>query len=236
MPKLDESVKDALAWEVQDKAVDLFVRRWKFRLGLATAVAVTAMAVIGFNLRPWMDKVAEGALQSKIDTMSVAESGAIRQIKLEQAIALQSLVVAIEQARAQADAALLEVKALTPKVEEEAHRLDRTRESLDKLVASMTYLQENTDKLPVVANALRSMDGRGLEYEGRLQRLEATKTNAKSAAIVNPHPGIWGNWTAPKYCPPDQYVCGSRVRFESRRGSKDDDTALNSVELQCCPF
>lgn len=44
--------------------------------------------------------------------------------------------------------------------------------------------------------------------------------------------GTWGNW---KYCPSATYVCGFRQSVEPSVGSADD-TAMNAVQLACCPF
>lgn len=62
------------------------------------------------------------------------------------------------------------------------------------------------------------------------------RPNRSSAAVINPHKGFWGDWTNPVYCPANHYVCGVKVRMEADLGKDRDDTALNSVELQCCPF
>ena len=60
--------------------------------------------------------------------------------------------------------------------------------------------------------------------------------NTTSAASINPHRGFWGNWTKVAFCPAEHYVCGLKVRMEPDLGTDRDDTALNSVELQCCRF
>lgn len=167
MKELDDSVKNALIWEVQDGAVDLFIKRWKFRISLAIAIAVVAIAVLGFSLRPWMDGIARDALSEKIDAMTELESAAIRQIKLDQAIELQGLVVAIQKTRRQA--------------EDEANQLLSARDSLEEVVESVSYLKEHSERLPALATALQSVDQGGLEHEERLQAMESLLAELVSA-------------------------------------------------------
>ena len=51
---------------------------------------------------------------------------------------------------------------------------------------------------------------------------------------INAYTGKWGTWEAVKKCPKDYYVCGMKSRWEEPQGSFGDDTALNSLELECC--
>jgi len=51
---------------------------------------------------------------------------------------------------------------------------------------------------------------------------------------VGVYTGKWGIWEGAKTCPFDYYVCGMKSRWEEPQGSFGDDTALNSLELQCC--
>ncbi len=46
------------------------------------------------------------------------------------------------------------------------------------------------------------------------------------------HNGHWGDWQGVKYCPEDSYATGYRMKVEGNQGG-GDDTALNSIELQC---
>ena len=45
----------------------------------------------------------------------------------------------------------------------------------------------------------------------------------------------WGSWREASYCPANYYVCGLSQRVEGNQG-RGDDTALNSVALECCPL
>ena len=52
-----------------------------------------------------------------------------------------------------------------------------------------------------------------------------------------PGEGHWGEWY-PKngeweLCPHLSFVTGFRIRMESYQGYAKDDTALNSIELEC---
>ena len=47
--------------------------------------------------------------------------------------------------------------------------------------------------------------------------------------------GPWGRWSDYHYCQPGHYVCGLRQKVEGRQGN-GDDTALNAISFQCCPF
>ncbi len=89
----------------------------------------------------------------------------------------------------------------------------------------------------------KSIEDLKAQYETELQSLPEIRRvalrqrpNKASAAVINPHGGFWGDWTKPVYCPANHFVCGVRVRIEQDLGKEGDDTALNSVELQCCPF
>ena len=47
--------------------------------------------------------------------------------------------------------------------------------------------------------------------------------------------GPFGVWSAPLYCPVNEYVCGIRQKLEGRQGN-GDDTAMNAVRFYCCPL
>ena len=57
----------------------------------------------------------------------------------------------------------------------------------------------------------------------------------KVVGEITSHDGYWGKWHKTAMCPSGQYVCGMRVRIEDQQGD-GDDTAMNSVRLQCCSF
>ena len=49
----------------------------------------------------------------------------------------------------------------------------------------------------------------------------------------------WGKWLGFKACPDKQIICGMKTRIQSPQGervreNRDDDSALNGVELVCC--
>ena len=46
------------------------------------------------------------------------------------------------------------------------------------------------------------------------------------------HHGHWGDWQGMRYCPEDSFATGYRMKVEGNQGG-GDDTALNSIELQC---
>jgi len=46
---------------------------------------------------------------------------------------------------------------------------------------------------------------------------------------------VWGSWRGATYCPDNHYVCGINQRVEGRQG-KGDDTAVNDLQIYCCPF
>ena len=43
----------------------------------------------------------------------------------------------------------------------------------------------------------------------------------------------YGEWTPWKNCPVTTYARGFRIRMEAPQGSSYDDSALNSIEIQC---
>lgn len=45
----------------------------------------------------------------------------------------------------------------------------------------------------------------------------------------------WGSWRGVTYCPNNHYVCGINQRVEGRQGN-GDDTAVNDLQIYCCPF
>ena len=45
--------------------------------------------------------------------------------------------------------------------------------------------------------------------------------------------GAFGSW---RFCSPNMYVCGFNQRVEGNQGEGGDDTAVNDVQLVCCPF
>jgi hypothetical protein len=45
----------------------------------------------------------------------------------------------------------------------------------------------------------------------------------------------WGSWRGETYCPDNHYVCGINQRVEGQQG-KGDDTAVNDLQIYCCPF
>jgi hypothetical protein len=58
----------------------------------------------------------------------------------------------------------------------------------------------------------------------------AQRTDLRGDIVVG-H-GHWGDWQGARYCPEDSYATGYRMKVEGQQGG-GDDTALNSVELQC---
>ena len=48
--------------------------------------------------------------------------------------------------------------------------------------------------------------------------------------------GSWGDWLGYKTCLAKQVICGIKTRVQRWQGGgrRDDDTALNGVELVCC--
>lgn len=46
----------------------------------------------------------------------------------------------------------------------------------------------------------------------------------------------WGKSTEERFCPTGHYVCGVMQRVDPAGGSGYDDTALNGIDLYCCPF
>ncbi|WP_437830834.1 hypothetical protein [Sorangium sp. So ce1153] len=50
---------------------------------------------------------------------------------------------------------------------------------------------------------------------------------------IMPGEGIWGTWRQDIYCNPGSWAIGYTLRVERDQGTRDDDTALNSVRLLC---
>ncbi|KAM9309944.1 LOW QUALITY PROTEIN: vitelline membrane outer layer protein 1 homolog [Pholidichthys leucotaenia] len=50
---------------------------------------------------------------------------------------------------------------------------------------------------------------------------------------VESHPGYWGKWTQPQYCP-SGFITALRV--EPAQGSDGDDTAANNIRFRCSSY
>lgn len=48
--------------------------------------------------------------------------------------------------------------------------------------------------------------------------------------------GQWGSWSEPRFCPPNEYVCGLRQKVEPNQGGGGDDTSMNAIAFFCCPL
>ncbi|XP_062255344.1 vitelline membrane outer layer protein 1 homolog isoform X2 [Platichthys flesus] len=49
--------------------------------------------------------------------------------------------------------------------------------------------------------------------------------------IVESHPGFWGEWSNPQYCPGGVLTC-FQLRVATLQGN-DDDTAVNNIKFRC---
>ena len=169
---LEEAEKSALVWEVHEKAIELFVRRWKFRFGLAIAVLFVLLAFFGWRLGPWMQQQARQALDERIEEMAQLETETIKRIKQEQAIALQGIVVQLEETKRTTEATLETAKDLSIKVEGEKNKIDNTQAEVNSLVDAVELLNNRRDQLPILASALAGIDEGKLNIEARLQSAE----------------------------------------------------------------
>ena len=46
----------------------------------------------------------------------------------------------------------------------------------------------------------------------------------------------WGGWRGERACPLNHYVCSLEQRVENERGRSEDNTAMNSLRMRCCPL
>ena len=44
-----------------------------------------------------------------------------------------------------------------------------------------------------------------------------------------------GDWSDQVSCPPGSAICGFKIRLEGDQGPSSDDTAMNDIEMECCP-
>jgi hypothetical protein len=63
------------------------------------------------------------------------------------------------------------------------------------------------------------------------QKFRGSRSDYKSTLTV--HSGFWGDWTTPLYCNEGAWAIGYQMRVEPNQGTNRDDTALNTVRLQC---
>jgi pimeloyl-ACP methyl ester carboxylesterase len=62
--------------------------------------------------------------------------------------------------------------------------------------------------------------------------LSGDTTRSDFVRSVSVSEGIWGSWSATRYCPAGTFAVGYDMRVEGGQGS-GDDTALNAVRLHC---
>jgi pimeloyl-ACP methyl ester carboxylesterase len=62
--------------------------------------------------------------------------------------------------------------------------------------------------------------------------LSGDTSRADHVSSVSVSEGIWGGWSATRFCPAGTYAVGYDMRVEGGQGS-GDDTALNAVRLHC---
>ena len=69
----------------------------------------------------------------------------------------------------------------------------------------------------------------------QVDRVEQEFTGSRSdhTATRRPSAGHWGDWTQPLYCNEGSWAVGYQMRVEASQGTNKDDTALNTVQLQC---
>lgn len=171
--KLEEGEKAALVWEIHEKAIELYVRRWRFRIGLALAIVVVFVAIAGWQVGPWIQQQARLALDDRIEEMTELERDTIKRIKLEQAIAFQSVVSQIEDTKKTTEATLKSAKLMSEKIELESANVGKVQQKALELVSAIDVLQARRGDLPILAEALEKMDNGKINFEKRLQKLEA---------------------------------------------------------------
>lgn len=66
-----------------------------------------------------------------------------------------------------------------------------------------------------------------------LVQQEFTGSRSDYSATLTPTEGHWGDWTTPLYCNDGSWAIGYQMRVEANQGTNKDDTALNTVQLQC---
>jgi hypothetical protein len=146
--------------------------------------------------------------------------------------------MAEEKYRQRAETAASGAEALAQKAQDVTKSIEAFKSEYE------TELQNLGQTLAsALEDSSRRIEAVRTKYERELQRLPEIqraalkeRPNSSSAAVINPHEGFWGDWTKAVYCPANHFVCGMKVRMEGDQGKDGDDTALNSVELQCCPF
>ncbi len=64
----------------------------------------------------------------------------------------------------------------------------------------------------------------------------ACRDTACGAQVLDVAGGMgWGSWQGWTRCPANTYVCGLEQRVEGSQGD-NDDTAVNDIQILCCPF
>lgn len=123
---------------------------------------------------------------------------------------------------------------------EDAHR--KASEALQKINAVDVFDSANK-KIDQIADAVltkTNIEERvSAKFDTRLTNIESINSklrDSKEGTVVTVSGGgPWGSWKQVSYCPTNHYVCGLQQRVEKKQGD-GDDTALNSVNMVCCPF
>ena len=128
------------------------------------------------------------------------------------------------------------VAKLNEKVNAQGTTLATLQGTVDKQGTAVTTLQGTVS---TQNNAIANLTGRMAVSEQGLAALVPPRNYTPSIKNTEPrvfdNTGDWGDWSAARFCPSGQYVCGLRQLVEKDQ-KKRDDTAMNGIEFYCCPL
>lgn len=101
-----------------------------------------------------------------------------------------------------------------------------------RLDATVSGLKDDVGKLTDDVTS-HIIDGEG--HTDNPGPVETAVAGRPSERIVFDNGGRWGSWSAAKFCPDGEYVCGLQQKVEASIG-RGDDTAMNAVGFFCCPL
>ena len=200
-------MSDKTALSLEDQAL---VRKYMLKL---VAIPAVILVIVSFVLGFFVNELATGYAYQ--DAYNRAFSDAIKSIR----------DTAVDAAKAEVEAKRAKDSAL--QVKRELDRISKRVKSSDLLTSTERQIAE------IALNLLGQPEF--IEQVNSMREFKEVDRDANRKRVEVYGGGKWGSWREPSFCPPNHYVCGLSQKVENSQG-KGDDTALNSVALECCPL
>ena len=187
------------------------VRAYILKLLAIPGILVVILSfILGFFIQETAQK---GAYQDAYVKASEAITPIIMKTASDAAIAASEA----EGAKKNASEIMNEVQAIYEKIKT-SELLTSTETQIDSIASNLLARED----FLVRVNSMKEFE----DYD--------RKSNSQYIEVQGGGP--WGKWhKTTTFCPANYYVCGLNQKVENEQGA-GDDTALNSVALQCCPL